>query len=46
MPMPETTIYTIGHSTRSLTELIAILKAYQITLLIDIRTILRSKCNP
>jgi uncharacterized protein (DUF488 family) len=41
-----TTVYTIGHSTRSLDEFIAILKSFRIELLCDIRTIPKSKRNP
>jgi uncharacterized protein (DUF488 family) len=44
--MPEKTIYTIGHSTRSLPEFIGILKAHRITMMIDIRSIPRSRYNP
>ncbi len=40
------TIYAIGHSTRSLEDFIALLKAHDITLLADIRTIPRSRTNP
>lgn len=39
-------IFTIGHSTRSLDEFLAILKQYAITELIDIRTIPKSRHNP
>jgi len=39
-------IYTIGHSTRSASEFVAILNAYEIKLLADIRTIPRSRRNP
>jgi len=39
-------IYTIGHSTRSIDEFIEILKNYNITLLIDIRAMPRSRHNP
>lgn len=39
-------IYTIGHSTRGTDEFIKILQFYKISLLIDIRTIPRSKTNP
>ncbi|MGD6934953.1 MAG: DUF488 family protein [Candidatus Bathyarchaeia archaeon] len=42
----ELTIYTVGHSTRSIEEFIEILKAYNITLLVDVRTIPRSRHNP
>lgn len=39
-------VYTIGHSTHSIEEFIAILKQYKITELIDIRTIPKSRHNP
>jgi uncharacterized protein (DUF488 family) len=38
--------YTIGHSTRSLCELVAILERYEIRALIDVRAIPRSRTNP
>jgi|SRR5579863_2470101 len=40
------TIFTIGHSTRALEDFIAILKAYEIERLVDIRTVPRSRTNP
>jgi uncharacterized protein (DUF488 family) len=40
------TIYTIGHSTRSLEELIDWLRAYEVTQLADIRTIPKSRRHP
>lgn len=40
------TLYTIGHSTRSLEELVGILREWGITRLVDIRTIPRSRTNP
>jgi len=40
------TIYTIGHSTRSLDEFLALLKAHGITHLADIRTVPRSRRHP
>lgn len=40
------TIYTIGHSTRSLEELVAVLKCYKISLLIDVRSVPRSRHVP
>ena len=40
------TIYTIGHSTRSADEFLAILTAFGIELVADIRTIPRSRRNP
>ncbi len=40
------TIYTIGHSTRTFEEFVEILKAHAVALLVDIRTIPRSRHNP
>ena len=40
------TIYTIGHSTRTLEEFVNILKAYKIGLLVDVRSIPRSLYTP
>jgi len=39
-------LYTIGHSTRTYAELVAVLRAWKVTRLIDIRTITRSRTNP
>jgi uncharacterized protein (DUF488 family) len=39
-------VLTIGHSTRPLEEFIALLKAHAVTLVIDVRTIPRSRHNP
>jgi len=39
-------IYTIGHSTRSLEEFLALLKAHAVTHLADIRTVPRSRRHP
>lgn len=39
-------IYTIGHSTRTLDELVALLTEFDISVLVDIRTIPRSRHNP
>ena len=39
-------VLTIGHSTRSLDEFIALLKGHAVTLVIDVRTIPRSRHNP
>ncbi|KVE66409.1 DUF488 family protein [Burkholderia vietnamiensis] len=38
--------YTIGHSNRTLDELVAMLRAVDITLLVDIRKMTRSRANP
>ena len=40
------TIYTIGHSTRSIEEFIALLKHYGVTRLVDIRSVPGSRHNP
>jgi uncharacterized protein (DUF488 family) len=39
-------IYTVGHSTRSAEELIALLREAGVDLLVDIRTVPRSRFNP
>jgi uncharacterized protein (DUF488 family) len=39
-------LYTLGHSTRTLDELVAMLRAFDIRVLVDIRTIPRSRTNP
>jgi uncharacterized protein (DUF488 family) len=39
-------ILTIGHSTRTLDEFIALLKAHAVTFIVDVRTIPRSRHNP
>jgi uncharacterized protein (DUF488 family) len=39
-------IYTIGHSTRSAEELIALLREAGVDLLVDVRTVPRSRFNP
>ncbi|MBZ9708542.1 DUF488 domain-containing protein [Mesorhizobium sp. ESP7-2] len=43
MPFP---FHTVGHSTRSIAEFVALLGVAEITLVIDIRTIRRSRANP
>ena len=39
-------VYTIGHSTRSFDELVALLESFEVSTLVDIRTIPRSRHNP
>ncbi|HJT80914.1 MAG TPA: DUF488 domain-containing protein [Chthoniobacterales bacterium] len=39
-------ILTIGHSTRALDDFIALLQAHGVTLVVDVRTIPRSRHNP
>ena len=43
---PQLTIFTIGHSTRTIDEFVELLKTYKVTLLVDVRTVPRSKHNP
>ena len=40
------TIFTIGHSTRTLAEFVALLRQVDITLLVDVRSIARSRHTP
>ena len=40
------TIFTIGHSTRTLAELVALLRESRIELLVDVRSVPRSRTNP
>jgi uncharacterized protein (DUF488 family) len=39
-------LLTIGHSTRTLPEFLEILKAYHVTLIVDVRSVPRSRHNP
>ncbi len=40
------TIFTLGHSTHSLDEFVHLLQIYAIRLVVDVRTIPRSRHNP
>ena len=40
------TVFTVGHSTRPLEELVLLLRAFGVITLVDIRTIPRSRHNP
>ncbi len=42
----KTVVFTIGHSTRPVSEFIEIIRTYQIMKLVDIRTIPKSRHNP
>lgn len=44
--LPRPTIWTIGHSTRPIDEFIDFMRAHEIRLLVDVRTIPRSRHNP
>ncbi len=39
-------VYTVGHSTRTLDELVELLRAFEVNVLVDIRTIPKSRHNP
>jgi uncharacterized protein (DUF488 family) len=43
---PATVVYTVGHSTRTLDEFIELLQAYAVALVVDVRTVPRSRHNP
>ncbi|MEO6778691.1 MAG: DUF488 domain-containing protein [Gemmatimonadaceae bacterium] len=46
-PRPEShTIFTIGHSTRTIAEFVALLKQVDVDLLVDVRSIPRSRAVP
>ena len=45
MPGPPT-VWTLGHSTRPIDEFIGLLRTHQIRLLVDVRTVPRSRYNP
>jgi uncharacterized protein (DUF488 family) len=42
----EITVLTIGHSTRTLEEFVQLLEVYGVTLLVDVRSVPRSRHNP
>lgn len=47
MPKPRTTtIFTIGHSTRTIAEFVALLREFGVDLLVDVRSVPRSRTNP
>ena len=39
-------IYTIGHSNRSMAEFVALLKAFDVQQIVDVRTVPKSRPNP
>ena len=45
-PRPAGTIFTIGHSTRSVGELVGLLREAGVDLLVDVRSVPRSRTNP
>ena len=46
MSSPLPVIFTVGHSTRTIEELVGILRAHGVERLVDVRTIPRSRHNP
>jgi uncharacterized protein (DUF488 family) len=44
--MPQRTLFTVGHSTRSWEEFVALLKQWKIEDLVDVRTVPRSRAYP
>ncbi len=42
----ELTVFTIGHSTRTIDEFVGLLKNFRINLVVDVRTVPRSRHNP
>ena len=42
----ELAVYTIGHSTRTLEEFVGLLKTFGVGLVVDVRTVPRSRHNP
>ncbi|WP_418318004.1 DUF488 family protein [Piscinibacter sakaiensis] len=43
---PDCRVLTVGHSTRPIDDFIALLKAHQVSVLVDVRTVPRSRTNP
>jgi uncharacterized protein (DUF488 family) len=41
-----TVVFTVGHSTRALEDFLALLRAHGVRLLVDVRTVPRSRHNP
>ena len=44
--MEPTTLYTVGHSTHAIDEFLVMLQAYSIEVLVDVRTVPKSRHNP
>lgn len=45
-PESEITVYTVGHSTRTMHEFVSLLNCYSVSLVVDVRTVPRSRHNP
>lgn len=46
MPSPVPTLFTVGHSTRTLEEFVTLLKAHGVAVVADVRTVPRSRYVP
>ncbi|WP_434559091.1 DUF488 domain-containing protein [Pseudomonas sp. R1-6] len=44
--MEEPSLYTIGHSTRTLEQFVDIVKSFDVEMIVDVRTVPRSRTNP
>ncbi|MCL6701809.1 DUF488 domain-containing protein [Pseudomonas sp. T1.Ur] len=44
--MERTRLYTIGHSTRTLEQFVEIVKSFDVEMIVDVRTVPRSRTNP
>jgi uncharacterized protein (DUF488 family) len=44
--MENPSLYTIGHSTRSLEQFVEIVKSFDVEMIVDVRTVPRSRRNP
>ena len=44
--MERTSLYTIGHSTRTLEQFVEIVKSFEVEMIVDVRTVPRSRTNP
>ncbi len=45
-PMENVSVYTIGHSTRSIEQFVQTLKSFNVEMIVDVRTVPRSRTNP
>ncbi|WP_058545392.1 DUF488 family protein [Pseudomonas fluorescens] len=44
--MENVSVYTIGHSTRSIEQFVQTLKSFNVEMIVDVRTVPRSRTNP
>lgn len=44
--MPGITVYTVGHSTRTLEQFVELIRGFDVDTVVDIRTVPRSRTNP